>query len=132
MPALTSSAAGRTALFAQLSARPWALPPSLELNEVRSIARSPATDATYEQLMAGPAQAGTGTTAGPVTIGWGTRDLVTLPRQARTAQRRFPSATLHWFSGSGHFPQWDAPDETTRLVLERTAARLSAPTAAGG
>ncbi len=120
LPALTSTAPGRAALLAQLSARPWALPRDLVLDELRSIATSPGTTTTYDELMAGPTQAGSATTPGPVTFGWGTRDLGTLPRQARTAQARFPAARLHWFAGSGHFPQWDVPDETTRLVLEAT------------
>ena len=120
LPALTSTAPARTALMAQFSARPWALPRELVLDELRSIGTSPGTDPTFEELVAGPTQAGSATTPGPVTIGWGTRDLVTLPRQAARAKARFPHAELRWFSGSGHFPLWDAPEETLRLVLERT------------
>ena len=32
----------------------------------------------------------------------------------------FPTATLHWFGRSGHFPAWDQPDETVRTILEST------------
>jgi hypothetical protein len=28
--------------------------------------------------------------------------------------------SLHWFESSAHFPQWDAPQETTRLILAAT------------
>jgi hypothetical protein len=35
----------------------------------------------------------------------------------------FPDARLHWFENCGHFPQWDAPDETVRLVLAATGGR---------
>ncbi|HLM67051.1 MAG TPA: alpha/beta fold hydrolase, partial [Longimicrobium sp.] len=41
MPALTGNPASRTALLAQFSARPWALPAELALTEMRAIARSP-------------------------------------------------------------------------------------------
>ena len=54
------------------------------------------------------------------TIGWGRRDLVTVPKQAARAMELFPDAVLHWFEGCGHFPQWDAPHEATRLILEST------------
>jgi len=28
---------------------------------------------------------------------------------------------LHWFERCGHFPQWDAPEEAIRLILDRTS-----------
>jgi len=34
--------------------------------------------------------------------------------------RLFPDARLHWFEGSGHFPQWDVPKEAARLILSST------------
>jgi pimeloyl-ACP methyl ester carboxylesterase len=44
---------------------------------------------------------------------------------ARTAAIRsaFPGSTLHWFEHSGHFPMWDEPDETLKLILRATATR---------
>ncbi len=51
-------------------------------------------------------------------IVWGDKDCVTLPAQAARAQQRFPDARLHRFSDCGHFPQWDQPDETVRLMVE--------------
>jgi pimeloyl-ACP methyl ester carboxylesterase len=27
---------------------------------------------------------------------------------------------LHWFDDCGHLPQWDAPQETTRMILANT------------
>ena len=120
MPAICASPVGRTLLFPQLSARPWALPPDLVLQEMRAYAAAPALDATFRELVRGPGQAGTDTAPGPVLLVWGRRDLVTLPRQAPRAQRRFPRARLAWVEGSGHFPQWDRPEDTARLILEHT------------
>ena len=122
LPALLGSAAGRTLLLAQLSARPWALSAEAVLPDVRGLADSPSTGAALDALTKGPKQQGApaGTVPGRVTIGWGRRDLVTLPRQAARATELFPDAVLHWFERCGHFPQWDAPQEATRLILDRT------------
>jgi pimeloyl-ACP methyl ester carboxylesterase len=122
LPSLLDSPAGRTLLLAQLSARPWALSRETVLPDICGLADAPATDATMDALTKGPKQQGApaGTVPGRVTIGWGRRDLVTVPRQAARATELFPDAVLHWFERCGHFPQWDAPDEATRLILDST------------
>lgn len=123
LPALLDSRAGRTVLLAQLSARPWALSRDTVLPDVRGLADAPATGAAVDALTRGPKQQGApaGTVPGRVTIGWGRRDLVTVPRQAARATQLFPDAVLHWFERCGHFPQWDAPDEAARLILDGTS-----------
>ena len=123
LPALLGNSAGRTLLLAQLSARPWALTREIVLPDVRGLADSPATGAALDALTHGPKQQGApaGTVPGRVTIGWGRRDLVTVPRQAARAMELFPDAVLHWFERCGHFPQWDASYEATRLILDSTA-----------
>ncbi|HEV2821421.1 MAG TPA: alpha/beta fold hydrolase [Solirubrobacteraceae bacterium] len=123
MPALTRSAAGRTVLLAQFSARPWRLPAQAVLTEMRSYAAAPSFDPALRALVHGPLQEGmpAGCARGPIVVGWGKRDLVTLPRQAGRARERFPDARVVWFEGSGHFPQWDVPEATTRLILDTTA-----------
>lgn len=67
-----------------------------------------------------PVQEG-GPTRHRVVIGWGRQDRVTLPRQAARAQERFPDAGLVWFGRCGHFPHWDRPDATARVILTATA-----------
>lgn len=121
MPFLTQHAATRTILLAQLSAKPWKLPPDAVLTEMRTFAATTVFDAMVHELATGPLQAGTPSTPGRVTIGWGRNDRLLLPRQARRAQAAFPQARLHWFDDCGHFPQWDQPDETVRLILDATA-----------
>ena len=122
MPAITGSAVGRTVLFPQFSARPWDLPSEVTLEEMRSYAASPSFDELLHQLAYGEAQQGAprGSVEHPLVIGWGRRDRVCFPVQAERASRMFPDARLHWFEHSGHFPQWDAPQETTRLILAST------------
>ncbi|WP_338750662.1 alpha/beta fold hydrolase [Janibacter alittae] len=122
LPVLLGSPVGRTLLLAQLSARPWALSRTTVLPDVRGLVDSPATGAAMDALTTGPRQEGApaDTVPGRVTIGWGRRDLVTLPRQAARATERFPGAVLHWFDRCGHFPQWDVPNEAIRLILNST------------
>ncbi|GAA5143949.1 alpha/beta fold hydrolase [Nocardioides marinquilinus] len=122
LPTLLGNPVGRTLLLAQLSARPWALPRDVVLPDVRGLADSPSTGAALDALTKGPKQEGAaaGTVPGRVTIGWGRRDLVTVPRQAERAAELFPDAVLHWFERCGHFPQWDAPLEAVRLILDHT------------
>jgi pimeloyl-ACP methyl ester carboxylesterase len=123
LPALLGSAVGRTLLLAQFSSRPWALSRETVLPDVRGLADSPSTGAALDALTKGPKQQGApaGTAPGRVTIGWGRRDLVTVPRQATRATEPFPDPVLHWVDQCGHFPQWDAPHETTQLILNSTA-----------
>lgn len=126
LPTLLGNPVGRTALLAQFSARPWALRPDVPLDELRRFLASPSFDDALDALTHGPTQDGApqGTVPGRITIGWGRRDGVTLPRQAARAQQAFPDATLHWFDACGHFPQWDAPAETVALILASTGARV--------
>ena len=120
LPALLASPAGRTALLAQFSARPWALRAEVPLAELREFDRARSFLPALSSLVRGPAQEG-GPTPGRVVLGWGRRDLVTLPRQAERARARFPQARIEWFDRSGHFPHWDEPAATARLILAETA-----------
>ncbi|RKQ88354.1 pimeloyl-ACP methyl ester carboxylesterase [Solirubrobacter pauli] len=124
LPLLVSNPVGRTLLLGQFSARPWALDGDIVLRELRGYSHSPSLDAAFQALVHGPAQAGmaAGTARGPIVIGWGRRDLVCLPSQAARAGELFPDARVHWFESCGHFPQWDVPDECSRLILDATAS----------
>lgn len=121
LPAISRSAVARTALLAQLSAKPAALSPELVCTELTGITDTPTFDALVDDLANGPEQQGPA--ADPtrrIVIGWGRHDHLCLPRQAARAVAAFPSATLHWFEHSGHFPMWDMPDETTSVILQAT------------
>src|SRR4028119_1003254 len=123
MPALTGNAISRSLLFAQFSARPWRITPQVALVEMRSFAASPVFDELLYNLAYGEEQKGaaTGAIERPLIIGGGRRDRVCLPSQSKLALEKFPDAQMHWFDRCGHFPQWDKPMETVRLILEGTS-----------
>ena len=121
LPAVTGNVASRTALMFQLSAKPWALDPAVVLTELRSFAGTETFNSLVNDLASGPTQKGVQQTAHPVVIGWGRKDRLCLPQQAKRAMAEFPQATMHWFEESGHFPMWDEPRETVRVILDATA-----------
>lgn len=119
LPGASRSAVMRTALLAQLSARPWALDAQLVATELTGITKTRSFDALVRDLADGPEQRGPAADPGQrIVIGWGRHDRLCLPRQAKRAQAAFPSATLHWFERSGHFPMWDEPAEAARIILD--------------
>jgi len=126
MPFVTRHAATRALMFAQLSSHPGRLSPQVALDEMRAYAASSAFDELLHELTFGEPQEGAprGSIAHPLVIGWGFLDRLCFPRQARRALALFPDAELHWFDQAGHFPHWDAPEQTIRLILESTDWRL--------
>jgi pimeloyl-ACP methyl ester carboxylesterase len=58
----------------------------------------------------------------PVTVAWGTKDRILLPRQADRARERLPDARHVPLPGCGHVPMSDAPDTVARLILQTTGA----------
>lgn len=132
MPAISRNKVARTMLLAQFSRRPWALDPAVVLDEMRSYARAPAFDELLHRLAYGEEQKGAarGSIAAPLVIGWGRNDRVCFTSQAKRALALFPDARLHWFERCGHFPHWDAPQETVQLILNTSARHVGASTPA--
>ncbi|MEF2554598.1 alpha/beta fold hydrolase [Aurantimonas sp. A2-1-M11] len=123
LPTLSRSAVTRSMLLAQLSARPWKLDGDVVATELKSFAATKTFDALVRDLVTAPEQVGPAAgTSRPIVIGWGRQDRLCLPRQAERAMEAFPSAKLHWFEICGHFPMWDQPEETARLILDETGA----------
>ena len=120
LPMITRNVAGRTALVAQLSARPWALDSALLAQELQSFANTETFDALVRDLAGGALQRGPSEPRPPIVVGWGRKDRLCLPRQAARAMTAFPNAKLHWFERSGHFPMWDQPQEAVRVILDAT------------
>ncbi len=121
MPWLTANPVTRSLLLAQFSARPWDVGAELALTEMRSFVAARSFDPLLDQLVDGPPQLGMADVAArPIVIVWGRQDRVCFPAQAKRAQMLFPYARLVWFDSCGHFPQWDLPQRTARLILTAT------------
>ena len=121
LPMLSRNVGSRTALLAQLSAHPWALDPQVVATELASLSTTSTFDALVQDLANGPEQTGPAADAtGRIVIGWGRHDRLCLPRQAARARAAFPSADLHWFESSGHYPMWDMPEETVAVIVAAT------------
>ncbi|WP_293880352.1 alpha/beta fold hydrolase [Sphingomonas sp.] len=121
LPTLSRYAATRTALLAQLSARPWTLNPHVIATELTGLSTTPTFDALVQDLSKGPEQTGPAArSTDRIVIGWGRHDRLCLPRQAARAKVAFPTAELHWFESSGHFPAWDMPKDTIAVILAAT------------
>lgn len=57
-----------------------------------------------------------------MTIAWGAKDRLLLPRQAKRAARVIPSARMVSLADCGHMPTYDDPDLVTRVLLEGSAS----------
>ncbi len=88
---------------------------------VRALADAPWFDETLPSLQAREFAGGSEIQV-PVTIAWGERDRLLLPRQARRAAAEIPKARVVTLRGCGHVPTYDDPGQVARAILG-TAAR---------
>jgi pimeloyl-ACP methyl ester carboxylesterase len=117
MPALTRTAAGRVALFSQIYGKPWRLPPDDALAALDAFVEGPAFDAVLEAAGHYRFGAGDELRGVPVTIAWGTRDALLIPRQAARARRSLPWAEHVALRGCGHVPCHDDPETVAAVLL---------------
>ena len=115
-PELARNPVARTFMFAGIVAKPWLIPPDDAVTATANLARSPGYDPTLGPLSRMTFAAGDEIEV-PVTLMWGTQDLLLIPRQAERALRVLPTARLVWLRGAGHVPTWDAPEQIAQEVL---------------
>ena len=115
--ALTRTAGGRVALFSQVYGRPWRLSPAEAVATIDAFVDAPAFELTLEAF--GPYRFGAGDELRgvPVTIAWGTRDALLIPRQATRARRLLPWARHVALQGCGHVPFHDDPEAVAAVLL---------------
>jgi pimeloyl-ACP methyl ester carboxylesterase len=119
-PALLGTAAGRTLLESQLVGRPWRMNAEDAVEATRNLVLSPGFEPEVrDSLVAG--YEWTERLDVPVTIAWGTRDRLLLPRQAARARARRPEARHVSLPGCGHVPFSDDPPLLARVILEGSA-----------
>ena len=115
LPALLRTRAGRVALCGLFYAHPAGLPAQDCLDDARALIAAPGFDDARRELATWRHPGGDGV---PVTIAWGTRDLVLPYRQAGRARRLLPGARHVRLEGCGHLPFGDDPAACVRLLLE--------------
>ncbi|GAB2960090.1 MULTISPECIES: alpha/beta fold hydrolase [Streptomyces] len=113
---LSRSAAGRAALTSTIYARPSRRSPEAVVAETLALAGATGFDAT---LRAGGSVLFTDDVPElPVTVAWGTRDWLLVPRQGVRAKRVIPGARLVRLPGCGHCPMNDDPALVARVILD--------------
>jgi pimeloyl-ACP methyl ester carboxylesterase len=117
MTALLHSPAGRQATIGLMYGRPARRDPDEAVADLESLARAPGWEATLPRTRSYVFRDGEQLRA-PVTIGWGTRDRLLIPRQAVRAREALPRARHVPLPGCGHIPMSDDPDGVAALLLE--------------
>ncbi|MFF4253581.1 alpha/beta fold hydrolase [Streptomyces sp. NPDC001663] len=113
---LSRSAAGRTVLTSTIYARPSRRSPEAVVAETLALAQATGFDDT---LRSGSAVRFTDDIPGlPVTVAWGTRDMLLVRRQGVRAKRIIPRARLVRLPGCGHCPMNDDPALVARVILD--------------
>ncbi len=107
---------GRVLALGNLVGNPMQTPAAEAIAATRNLADSPAFEGTVNTIthdrFSGGDEIGV-----PVTLVWGTRDLILFPWQARRALRELPRARLVPLPGAGHVPMWDEPEAIARELL---------------
>jgi pimeloyl-ACP methyl ester carboxylesterase len=116
-PALTRTAAGRVAMFSQIYGRPWRMSPADAMAAVDAFLDAPAFEPALEAFGHYRFGAGDELRGVPVTVAWGTRDALLIPRQAARARRLLPWAQHVALRGCGHVPCHDDPEAVAAVLL---------------
>lgn len=113
---LSRSAAGRTVLTSTIYARPGRRSPEAVVAETLALANA---QRFGETLRTGRDIRFTDDVPGiPVTVAWGTRDLLLVRRQGIRAKQIIPKARLIRLPGCGHVPMNDDPALVARVLLD--------------
>jgi pimeloyl-ACP methyl ester carboxylesterase len=122
---LTHTASGRATMFGWIAAHPGNIDPERALGDFQAFRR--AQPAMKEIIAAATRFTDVIPAHVPVTIAWGTRDIV-LPRyQAKIARRQLPQAIHLWLPGSGHVPMSDDPERVVEVLLKGSSLTVTEP-----
>jgi len=123
--ALFATAAGRRLGLSLFVAHPERLTAAEAAENTRALAGAPWFDETLRALRAYqfPEEE---EIAVPVTVAWGAKDRLLVPRQARRAAAAIPRARVLLLKGCGHVPTWDDPEQVAQVVLDGAAPARTA------
>lgn len=119
---LVSTRPGRILVLGQTHARPGRMTPEHARSAIRSMGACPGFDATLRataprRFLAGPP------VDAPVTVAFGSRDLLLLPRQSRRLGELPPDVHVGSLPGCGHVPMSDDPGAVAALIAASAAPR---------
>ncbi len=118
-PALARSTAGRAVVFGAIVSKPSQLTAEQARDDMAAFV---ASREAINVVLAGMTNfTGRVPDGVPVTIGWGMRDRLLFPRQARMAKARLPEARLVRMRGCGHVPMTDDPALVADVLLRGSA-----------
>jgi pimeloyl-ACP methyl ester carboxylesterase len=120
---LVGSGPGRALVLGQTHGRPNRLTAEYARSTIRSLGTCPGFDAVLGATAARHAEGFTALDA-PVTVAFGSRDVLLLPHQSRRLDQLPPRTRVEGLPGCGHVPMGDDPDAVAALIL-RAATRLS-------
>jgi pimeloyl-ACP methyl ester carboxylesterase len=118
---ILASPAGRVAMLSLFMAKPSHVSASEAAEATRALAGAQWFDDTLDAFLDDRFSYGERIKV-PVTIAWGSRDRLLLPRQAPRARREIPGSRLVMLEGCGHVPTWDDPDLVARVILDGSRA----------
>jgi pimeloyl-ACP methyl ester carboxylesterase len=124
-PALSRSTAGRALIYALIVAKPSQVRPEQAWGDMAAFLDS---SSAMNMILTAATPFAEGIPARvPVTIAWGTRDRLLLPRQAQIAMARLPQAQLVPLPGCGHVPMTDNPQLVADVLLRGSQAKPRLP-----
>ncbi|THA23409.1 alpha/beta fold hydrolase [Streptomyces sp. RKND-216] len=118
---LARTAAGRAALTSTIYARPGRRSPEAVVAETRALRDAAGFAPALAAGRRGDVRFTSDLADVPVTLAWGDRDRLLLPRQGVRAKKTIPGARLVRLNGCGHVPMNDDPARVTRVVLDTVA-----------
>ncbi|MBV9001200.1 MAG: alpha/beta fold hydrolase [Solirubrobacterales bacterium] len=116
---LFASPLARMLIFGQLVAHPTRISSADAAASLRALALAPWFDETLRAAALDRFRDGEQISV-PVTIAWGEKDRLLLPRQARHAARLIPGARIVILRGCGHVPMYDDPGQVAQVLLDRS------------
>jgi pimeloyl-ACP methyl ester carboxylesterase len=103
--------------FNQMVVHPKRLTPGEAADNIRALANAPWFDESLKAVRAEQFSGGERIDV-PVTVAWGEKDRLLLPRQAKRAARLIPQGRHVTLTGCGHVPMSDDPEQVKAVILE--------------
>jgi pimeloyl-ACP methyl ester carboxylesterase len=115
--------AARILILGQTHGRPTRMTAEQARTTIRALGRCPGFDATLRATIHRHYRAGAVVDA-PITVAFGSRDLVLLRRQSRHVEQLPPHAQSQELPGCGHVPMFDDPSAVTSLIVANRRSTL--------